>query len=66
MQGVVVLNVVFGAEGQVREIRVLRGLPYGLTESAIEAARRIRFQPARRNGVAISVRSQLEFNFALY
>jgi hypothetical protein len=43
-----------------------RGLPCGLTEAAIEAAKRIRFQPALRNGAPVSVRAQLEYNFALY
>jgi TonB family protein len=66
LQGTVVLSVIFGADGGLHNIRVLRGLPDGLTEKAIEAARNIRFRPAVRNGVPISVRMTLEFNFALY
>lgn len=66
IQGTVVLSVVFGANGQLRGIRTLRGLPHGLTEAAIAAARRIRFNPAVRNGQPVSVRSVIEFNFALY
>jgi TonB family protein len=63
VQGTVVLNMVFRADGAITNIRVLRGLPDGLTEKAIEAARKIRFQPAVRNGTPVSVRGNLEFTF---
>lgn len=66
IQGVVVLNVTFGADSQLHDIRVIRGLPSGLTEKAIEAAGRIRFNPAQRNGKRINVRGAIEFNFTLY
>lgn len=66
IQGTVVLSVTFGADGRVRDIRIVRGLPAGLTEKAIEAAQRIRFQPAIQNGRPVGVRGNLEFNFALY
>jgi TonB family protein len=63
VHGTVVLNVVFRADGAITNIRVLRGLPDGLTEKAIEAATKIRFQPAVRNGTPVSVRGTLEFTF---
>lgn len=66
IQGTVVLNVVFTADGRITNIRVVRGLPDGLTEKAIEAAQRIRFNPAVRSGVPVSVRGNLEFTFNLY
>ena len=66
IQGTVMLNIVFGADGVVHNIRVVRGLPMGLTETAIEAAQRIRFHPATENGKAVSVSATLEFSFALY
>jgi TonB family protein len=66
VQGSVLLSVVFGADGRLHDIRVVRGLPHGLTETSIEAANRIRFQPAIQNGKPVSVRATLEFNFALY
>jgi TonB family protein len=65
VEGVVVLNVVFGADGQIGEIKVDRGLPYGLTQSAIEAASKIRFDPATKDGQPVSVRGSLEFHFSL-
>lgn len=66
VQGTVLLNVIFTAEGRITSIRVVRGLPDGLTERAIEAAQKIRFQPATKNGSPVSVRGNLEFTFNLY
>ncbi len=66
VQGTVVLNVVFTSDGRITQVRVVRGLPDGLTEKAIEAAQRIRFQPATKNGGPVSVRGNLEFSFNLY
>lgn len=66
VQGTVVLNVIFTADGRITQIRVVRGLPDGLTEKAIEAAQKIRFNPAVKNGSPVSVRGNLEFSFNLY
>ena len=64
--GTVVLRVVFSADGIIRHILVIRGLPFGLTERAIEAARGIRFSPATIDGVPVSMFVQVEYNFHLY
>jgi len=66
IEGTVILQVVFRRYGSITDIRVLRGLPDGLTENAIEAAMKIRFQPAVKAGKPISVRGALEFGFNLY
>jgi TonB family protein len=65
IEGTVVLNVVFTADGRITSIRVVRGLPDGLTEKAIEAALKIRFNPAVKNGAPVSVRGNIEFKFVL-
>ena len=64
--GTVVLRAVFTSGGQVTSIRAVSGLPYGLTERAIAAARQIRFTPAMKDGRAVSMYIQLEYNFNLY
>jgi len=64
--GTVVLRAVFTAGGQVTNIRSVSGLPYGLTERAIAAARQIKFSPATKDGHAVSMYIQLEYNFNLY
>jgi TonB family protein len=64
--GTVVLKVVFASNGSVSNIRTVSGLPYGLTERAIAAARQIKFVPATKDGHPVSMWMQLEYNFNLY
>ncbi|HEX7331580.1 MAG TPA: energy transducer TonB [Pyrinomonadaceae bacterium] len=64
--GTVVLKVIFRRNGSVTDIRTASGLPYGLTEKAIDAARKIKFIPGMKNGKFISMWMQLEYNFNLY
>ena len=52
IEGEVLLEVLFAASSQVRVLRTMRGLGYGLDENAIAAAKAIRFRPAERAGVA--------------
>lgn len=64
--GTVVLRAVFTSGGQVTGIKAISGLPYGLTERAIAAARNIKFVPATKDGHTVSMHIQLEYNFNLY
>ena len=66
IKGVVVLKCMFAADGTVNDIRVVTGLPYGLTERSIAVARKIKFIPAIKDGKYVSVWIQLEYNFNLY
>lgn len=65
VEGTVLLSVVFGADARLRGIKVVRALPDGLTENAIEAAEKIRFKPAEKDGKPVSVRGILEYSFRL-
>lgn len=64
--GTVVLRGIFTSTGHVTNLRVVRGVPNGLTERAIEAARNIKFIPAMKDGRHVSIYIQLEYNFNLY
>jgi len=66
VQGVVKLQVVLTAEGAVRDIKVVSGLPDGLSEKAIAAAQQVKFTPAIKDGKPVSVRVVLEYNFSVY
>lgn len=46
-EGAVRVQVLLGADGRVRNARVVAGLPHGLNERALEAVSAIRFTPAR-------------------
>ncbi|MGH9648056.1 MAG: TonB family protein [Bryobacteraceae bacterium] len=48
IEGEVLLEVLFGASGDARVLRIIRGLGHGLDENAVAAAREIRFRPAKR------------------
>lgn len=43
IQGTVTMRVLVGADGDVKQVKVVRGLPHVLTEQAIEAARQAKF-----------------------
>ena len=64
--GTVVLRGVFAADGTVKHLLVLQGLPDGLTEAAVRVARKIKFIPATIEGHPVSTFIQLEYNFNLY
>jgi TonB family protein len=61
--GVVVLRCVFAASGKVTNIHVVVGLPDGLTQEAIDAASRIKFKPALKDGKPVSMWIELQYNF---
>lgn len=64
--GTVVLRAVFSAGGSVTNIHAVSGLPDGLTERAIAAAKNIRFVPATKDGHPVSMWMELQYNFNLY
>lgn len=66
VQGTVVLRAVFTSSGEVSGIKVVKGLPHGLTMKAVAAARQMKFVPASKDGRAVSMYIQLEYNFNLY
>jgi TonB family protein len=65
LEGEVLVEVVFLASGQVRVVRVVRGLGHGLDESAIAAAQQIRFNPARQDDVLIDFPATVHVLFQL-
>jgi|SRR5580704_7936357 TonB family protein len=65
-QGTVILGVLVGTDGVAHNISVLKALPNGLTESAIEAVRSWKFRPATgSNGTPIEHKTIIEVVFHL-
>jgi protein TonB len=66
VQGTVRLSLQVGTDGAIKAVNVLNALPDGLTEEAIRAAYRLRFEPARKNGepVEMWINIEIEFNLA--
>ena len=65
IQGVVVLECIIGKNGEVTDVKVLRGLPLGLTESAVDAVRSWKFKPSTLNEKPVEVLYILTVRFNL-
>ncbi len=60
------LRVTFLADGRIGEVTPVAGLPLGLTANAIAAAKDIKFSPALKNGVPVSVTKMVQYSFTIY
>jgi TonB family protein len=65
IEGEVLLDVMFGATGDIRVLRIVRGLGHGLDESAQRAAQQIRFNPAKRDGQPYNSDAVVHIVFAM-
>jgi TonB family protein len=66
VEGTVSLELEFTAAGDVRVLRVVRGLGHGLDEAAQRAALRIRFKPAQSSdGRPVDSRATVHITFRL-
>lgn len=65
-RGKVVLRVTFLASGEIGLIDVISGMGNGLTESSIEAAKKIKFIPAMKDGKPVTVIKPVEYAFTIY
>jgi len=65
LEGEVLLEVSFSANGTLHVNRVVRGLGHGLDEAAIAAANKIRFKPALRSGQPVDSTAVVHVTFQL-
>src|SRR5260370_36465051 len=65
ISGSVAVRVEVRPDGIAHNIRVTRGLAPTLDQSAIDAIRQWRFQPATRNGQPVTVEAIIELTFGL-
>jgi TonB family protein len=65
LEGEVLVEVMFSADGRVHALRVVRGLGHGLDQSALHAAEAIKFKPAQREGRAVDSTAVLHVIFEL-
>jgi TonB family protein len=65
IQGVVVLECTIGKDGRVQSVKVLRGLPLGLTETAVDAVNKWKFKASTLNGKPVEVLYILTVRFNL-
>jgi len=65
VQGVVALKILLLPEGKIDRVRVVRRLPYGLTENAILAACEIKFKPGMKAGQPVAQWVTVQYGFRL-
>jgi protein TonB len=65
VEGLVVLKALLSGDGKLDRVRVVRRLPYGLTENAIRAACEIKFKPAVKGGQPVAQWVSLQYAFRL-
>ncbi len=65
IEGTVSLELEFSAAGDIRVLRIVRGLGHGLDEAAQRAALRMRFKPAQSDGRPVDSRATVHITFRL-
>jgi len=61
------MEAIIRTDGHAQEMKILRGMPFGLTEQAIKAVHDWRFKPALDpHGTPAAVRQIIEVTFHLY
>ena len=65
IEGEVLLEVLFTASGRARVERILRGLGYGLDESAVASVGSIQFRPAHQAGQPVDQIATVHITFQL-
>lgn len=63
VQGSIRLRLQVGADGDVKQVRVINPLPDGLTEEAMRIAYQMKFSPAMKDGTAVVYWSAMTVEF---
>jgi TonB family protein len=64
IEGTIIMEAIIGADGSVRDVKILKGIGYGLDESAVETIKRQwLFRPATYEGRPVNVRCSIEVTF---
>lgn len=63
ISGVVKLAIVVGANGNLRTVKVIKSLGFGLDEAATEAVRKWKFKPGMKDGQPVAVVCSVEMEF---
>jgi len=64
-QGTAVFSLVVGEQGKARDVRLLKGVGFGLDEQAYFALRSWKFEPGTKEGKPVAVMATVEANFRL-
>ena len=65
ISGIVILEVIIDHTGAVKDVTVLKPLPFGLSEAAVDAVKQWTFAPGTLDGKPVDVLFNLTMNFKL-
>ena len=65
ISGIVIVEAIIDKNGDVTDINVLKPLPFGLDQAAVDAVKQWKFKPALKNGEPVDVVFNLTVNFRL-
>lgn len=65
IEGTVEIEVAISANGDITDIEVVRGLPFGVSEAAADAVRRWKYRPARGRDGPVASRKTIRILFQL-
>ena len=63
--GIVIVECIIDKSGNVTNVQVLKPLPFGLDQAAVDAVKRWKFKPGTLNGQPVDVIFNLTVNFKL-
>jgi TonB family protein len=67
IEGVLSLQAIVRKDGNISSLKVIRGLGYGLDESAMDTiAGKWKFKPGMPNGAPVDVRAKIDIRFRLH
>ena len=74
VEGTAILEVIFQADGTIGEIRCVnddnektqRLIKYEVVQAAIDAVKRIEFEPEIKDGKPVTVTKKVEYTFSIY
>ncbi len=65
ISGIVIVQAIIDHTGAVKDVTVLKPLPFGLDQAAVDAVRQWTFQPATMNDKPVDVAFNITINFKL-
>jgi TonB family protein len=65
VEGELIVRALLQRDGKIKNVKVERGLGYGLDERAVTAVKRLGFVPAQRDGMPVDAPVRIVFNFQL-
>jgi 2,3-bisphosphoglycerate-dependent phosphoglycerate mutase len=63
VSGLVILEAVIDRDGKARDVKILKPLPFGVDQAAVDAVKQWKFSPGTRNGEPVDVLINLTVTF---